>query len=79
MSALWQISLAVFLSIPFSCPGLLQVHFKLEARLRNPNITVTMVDFQKMGPDIAIFDLVKYGVNGKTVTCLPLGSNFDNF
>ena len=23
--------------------------------------------------------LIKYGVNGKTVTCLPLGSNFDNF
>ena len=43
--------------------------------------------FQKMGPDIAIFDLLrmewmmewKDGVNGKTVTCLPLGSNFDNF
>ena len=35
--------------------------------------------FQKMGPNIAIFDLLKYGVNGKTVTCLPLGSNFDNF
>ena len=38
-----------------------------------------MLDFQKMGPDIAIFDLVKYGVNGKTVICLPFGSNFDNF
>ena len=36
-------------------------------------------NFQKMGPNIAIFDLLKYGVNGKTVTCLPLGSNFDNF
>ena len=36
-------------------------------------------NFQKMGPNIAIFDLVKYGVNEKTVTCLPLGSNFDNF
>ena len=35
--------------------------------------------FQKMVPNIAIFDLLKYGVNGKTVTCLPLGSNFDNF
>ena len=35
--------------------------------------------FQKIGPNIAIFDLLKYGVNGKTVTCLPLGSNFDNF
>ena len=35
--------------------------------------------FQKMGPNIAIFDLVKYGVIGKTVTCMPLGSNFDNF
>ena len=35
--------------------------------------------FFKMGPIIAVFDLVKYGVNGKTVTCLPLGSNFDNF
>ena len=35
--------------------------------------------FLKMGPNIAIFDLLKYGVNGKTVTCLPLGSNFDNF
>ena len=35
--------------------------------------------FQKIGRNIAIFDLVKYGVNGKTVTCLPLGSNFDNF
>ena len=35
--------------------------------------------FQKMGPNVAIFDLLKYGVNGKTVTCLPLGSNFDNF
>ena len=35
--------------------------------------------FQKMGPNIAIFDLLKYGVNGKTGTCLPLGSNFDNF
>ena len=32
--------------------------------------------FQKMDPNIAIFDLVKYGVNGKTVTCFPLGSNF---
>ena len=27
--------------------------------------------FQKMGPNIAIFDLVKYGVNAGTVTCLP--------
>ena len=35
--------------------------------------------FQKMGQNIAIFDLFKYGVTGKTVTCLPLGSNFDNF
>ena len=35
--------------------------------------------FQKMGPNIAIFDLLKYGVNWKTVTCLPLGRNFDNF
>ena len=35
--------------------------------------------FQKMGPNIAIFDLLKYGVNGKTVTCLPLGGNLDNF
>ena len=35
--------------------------------------------FQKMGPNIAIFDLLNYGVNGKTVTCFPLGSNFDNF
>ena len=35
--------------------------------------------FQKMGPNIAIFELVKYGVNGKTVTCLLLGSDFDNF
>ena len=32
-----------------------------------------------MGQNIAIFDLLKYGVNGKTVICLPLGSNFDNF
>ena len=32
-----------------------------------------------MGPNIAIFDLLKYGVNGKTVICLPLGGNFDNF
>ena len=35
--------------------------------------------FQKMGMNVAIFDLVKYGVNGKTVTRLPFGSNFDNF
>ena len=35
--------------------------------------------FQKMGPNIANFDLLKYGVNWKTVTCSPLGSNFDNF
>ena len=32
-----------------------------------------------MGPNIAMFDLDRYGVNGKTVTCLPLGSKFDNF
>ena len=38
-----------------------------------------MLDFQKIGPNIANFDLLKYGVNGKTVTCLPLGSKFDNF
>ena len=33
-----------------------------------------------MGPNIAIFDL-KYGVNGKTVTCLPSGAvaNYRHF
>ena len=35
--------------------------------------------FPKVGPNIAIFDIVKYGVIGKTVTCLPSGSNFYNF
>ena len=35
--------------------------------------------FFRNGPNVAIFDLLKYGVNGKTVTCLPLGSSFDNF
>ena len=40
---------------------------------------VTVLYFQKKGSNIAIFDLLKYGVNGKTVICLPLGSNFDNF
>ena len=40
---------------------------------------VTVLHFQKMGPNIAIFDLLKYGLNGKTATCLPLGSNCDNF
>ena len=34
--------------------------------------------FQKMGPNIAVFDLVKCGVYGKTVTCLPFGSSFVN-
>ena len=39
-----------------------------------------MLDFPEKGPEYcrAIFELVKYGVNGKVVTCLPLGSNFDN-
>ena len=36
-----------------------------------------MLDLSENGSKHCIFDLVKYGVNGKTVTCLPLGSDFD--
>ena len=40
-----------------------------------------MLDFSEMGTNFAMCDLVKHGVNGKTrtVTCLSLGRNFDNF
>ena len=35
--------------------------------------------FRKIGPNIAISTLLSMKVNGKTVTCLPSGSDFDNF
>ena len=35
--------------------------------------------FRKWVQTLRYFDLVKYVVNAKTVTCLPLGSNFNNF
>ena len=42
------------------------------------DIAVTVLHFSENGSEHCYF-LIKYGVNGKTVTCLPLGSNFDNF
>ena len=38
-----------------------------------------MLNFSENGSEHCYFDLLKYGVNGKSATCLPLGSNFDNF
>ena len=61
----------------FFCQNLL---FKAQAVRKWNNIRGSPCSiFQKMGSNIAIFDLLKYGVNGKTVTCLPFGGNFDNF
>ena len=61
----------------FFCQNLL---FMAQAFRKRNNIRGSPCSiFQKMGPNIGIFNLVKYGVNGKTVTCLPLGSDFDNF
>ena len=44
-----------------------------------PFVSLYTNEIRKLPQKIAIFDLVKYGVNGKTATSLPLGSNFDNF